>query len=72
MPWLSRPGPLQVSLEDFQRFASLRRHMKELTVALMFFHQTTGSFTMSDFKVSALSLGHVPLMQRLSNTKLAP
>ena len=42
---------MQVSLEDFQRFASLRRHMKELTVALMFFHQTTGSFTMSDFKV---------------------
>ena len=53
---------MQISLEDFQRFASLRRHMKELTVALMFFHQTTGSFTMSDFKVSlpyALSLGHV-------------
>lgn len=44
-------------------------------MALMFFHQTTGSFTMNDFKVSlpcALSLGRVPWMQPLCKNKLAP
>lgn len=43
---------LQVSYDDFTEFASLRKELHKLQVALEFYQKTTGKFTLDDLKVS--------------------
>ena len=42
---------LQVSFEDFKEFASLRKELHKLQVALEFYQKTTGQFGIADLKV---------------------
>ena len=42
---------VQVSYADFQEFASLRKELHKLQVALEFYQKTTGQFTLGDLKV---------------------
>ena len=42
---------LQVSFEDFKEFASLRKELHKLQVALEFYQKTTGQFGLADLKV---------------------
>lgn len=42
---------LQVSYDDFKEFASLRKELHKLQVALEFYQKTTGKFTLDDLKV---------------------
>ena len=44
-------GWVQVSYADFQEFASLRKELHKLQVALEFYQKTTGQFTLGDLKV---------------------
>ena len=45
---------LQVSYDDFKEFASLRKELHKLQVALEFYQKTTGKFTLDDLKVGLL------------------
>ncbi len=42
---------LQISYDDFQEFASLRKELHKLQVALEFYQKTTGQFDLADLKV---------------------
>ena len=42
---------LQISYDDFQEFASLRKELHKLQVALEFYQKTTGQFSFNDLKV---------------------
>ena len=42
---------LQISYDDFQEFASLRKELHKLQVALEFYQKTTGQFNFDDLKV---------------------
>ena len=42
---------VQITFEDFQEFASLRKELHKLQVALEFYQKTTGRFTLNDLKV---------------------
>ena len=42
---------LQVSYDDFKEFASLRKELHKLQVALEFYQKTTGQFGLEDLKV---------------------
>jgi len=42
---------LQISYQDFQEFASLRKELHKLQVALEFYQKTTGQFNLDDLKV---------------------
>jgi len=42
---------LQISYDDFQEFASLRKELHKLQVALEFYQKTTGQFNYDDLKV---------------------
>ena len=45
---------LQVSYDDFKEFASLRKELHKLQVALEFYQQTTGHFCLDDLKVNSI------------------
>lgn len=42
---------LQVTFDDFKEFASLRKELHDLQVAVEFYQKTTGHFGLSDLKV---------------------
>ena len=42
---------MQISFEDFKEFASLRKELHKLQVALEFYQKTTGQFRLNDLKV---------------------
>lgn len=43
-----------MSYDDFKEFASLRKELHKLQVALEFYQKTTGKFTLDDLKVGLL------------------
>ena len=43
---------LQIKFDDFKEFASLRKELHKLQVALEFYQKTTGGFGLTDLKVS--------------------
>ena len=47
---------LQVSFDDFKEFASLRKELHDLQVAVEFYQKTTGHFGLSDLKVSCAAV----------------
>ena len=45
-----------MSYDDFKEFASLRKELHKLQVALEFYQKTTGQFTLEDLKVRPTDL----------------
>ena len=45
-----------MSYDDFKEFASLRKELHKLQVALEFYQKTTGQFTLEDLKVCPTDL----------------
>lgn len=43
---------VQIKFDDFKEFASLRKELHKLQVALEFYQKTTGGFGLADLKVS--------------------
>ena len=49
-----------MSYDDFKEFASLRKELHKLQVALEFYQKTTGKFTLDDLKVGLLPQSQLP------------
>lgn len=43
---------VQIKFDDFKEFASLRKELHKLQVALEFYQKTTGGFGLADLKAS--------------------